>query len=75
MDEQNQSGPPPQHYTWPRYVLGGVILGIVLAFVWMAVLVHRVRGQREDMKWPTSKVASPTTVETNQTATNTAAGH
>lgn len=53
MEEQNQSG-LPQKYIWPRFVLGGVILGIVLAVVWMAVLVHRVREQREYMVWPKS---------------------
>jgi len=55
MDEQNQSG-PPQRYIWPRYVLAGVTLGIVLAVAWMSVLVRRVREQREDM-WQ----AAPTT--------------
>jgi len=57
MDEQNQAE-PPQKYTWPKYVLAGVVLGIVLAIFWMAVLVHRVSEQREDMKWPTN-VAKP----------------
>jgi hypothetical protein len=61
MDEQNQSG-PPQQYIWPRYVLGGVILGVVLAIIWMAVLVHRVRGQREYLVWPTNK-AEPTVLQ------------
>jgi putative heme-binding domain-containing protein len=60
MDEQNQ---PPQRYTWPRYVLAGVVLGIVLAVVWMSVLVRRIREQREDM-WqtvppPTQSVTIP----------------
>jgi len=55
MDEQSQSE-PPQKYTWPKYVLGGVVLGIVLAIVWMAVLVHRIRGQRDEMAWPTNTV-------------------
>lgn len=53
MDEQNQAGPPPQ-YVWPKFVLAGVVLGIVLAVFWMAVLVHRIREQREDMAWPTN---------------------
>jgi hypothetical protein len=66
MDEQNQAD-PPQKYIWPRYVLAGVILGIVLAIIWMAVLVHRIRDQREDMAWP-ANVAKPTALESNQSA-------
>jgi hypothetical protein len=57
MDEQNQSG-TPQKYIWPRFVLAGVVLGIVLAVIWMAVLVHRVREQREFMVWPKSTNAA-----------------
>jgi putative heme-binding domain-containing protein len=55
MDKQNEAE-PPQRYLWPRYVLGGVVLGIVLAIIWMAVLVHRVRGEREYLVWPTNSV-------------------
>src|SRR4051812_22446602 len=53
MDEQNQAE-PPQRYIWPRFVLAGGGLGIVLAIVWMAVLVRRVREQRDSMSWPTN---------------------
>jgi hypothetical protein len=75
MDEQNQAG-APQRYIWPRYVLAGVVLGIALAIIWMAVLVHRVREQREDLIWPTNTVKpifqSPTQSVTNPPAsTNT----
>jgi len=74
MDEQNQAG-APQKYTWPKYVLAGVVLGIVLAIIWMAALVHRIRGQREDLVWPTnaakpaaSAPASNSVPSTNSTA-------
>jgi len=58
MEEQNQSA-PPQKYTWPKYVLAGVVLGVVLAIFWMAVLVRRISEQREDMKWPTNTNTVP----------------
>jgi len=77
MDEQNQSG-TPQKYLWPRFVLSGVILGIVLAIIWMAVLVHRVREQREFMVWPkpTNAMSQPTQSTTNSPLlTNEAVGH
>ena len=63
MDEQSQSE-PPRKYTWPKYVLGGVVLGIVLAIVWMAVLVHRIRGQRDEMAWPTNAAKTQATDST-----------
>ena len=63
MDEQSQSE-PPRKYTWPKYVLGGVVLGIVLAIVWMAVLVNRIRGQRDEMAWPTNAAKTQATEST-----------
>ena len=71
MDEQNQSG-TPQKYLWPRFVLSGVILGIVLAIIWMAVLVHRISEQREDMTWPTN-VTTATSMTSTQSVTNVTA--
>ncbi|HWC59240.1 MAG TPA: c-type cytochrome [Verrucomicrobiae bacterium] len=57
--EQNEPE-PPQRYVWPRYVLGGVVLGIVLAVFWMAVLVRRIREQRDTTAWPVATPLSPT---------------
>jgi len=78
MDEQNQAE-PPQKYTWPKYVLAGVVLGIVLAIFWMAVLVHRIREQREDMTWPKNPAQStsqPAEAATNSPlSTNAAPAH
>ena len=75
MDEPNQSE-PPQKYTWPKYVLAGVVLGVVLAIFWMAVLVRRISEQREDMKWPTNtnavSAASTLSATNSPTTTNAA---
>jgi len=77
MDDQNQPG-APQKYTWPKYVLAGVVLGIVLAIFWMAVLVHRISEQREDIRWPTN-LSKPTPLNsasmTNVPAASNAAPH
>jgi hypothetical protein len=67
MEEPNQSE-PPQKYTWPKYVLAGVVLGVVLAIFWMAVLVRRISEQREDMKWPTN--ANAVSAASTLSATN-----
>ena len=36
-----------QRYTWPWFVLAGVVLGIVLAIIWMSHEVERTRRNRE----------------------------
>lgn len=51
MDEKNEASQPPS-YTWPWFVLGLVLLGFVLAIIWMTVLVRRTREQREYNAWP-----------------------
>lgn len=50
MDEKDETGSPPR-YRWPWFVLGMVVLGFVLAVVWMSVLVRRVHEERGDF-WP-----------------------
>lgn len=50
MDEKDEKGPLPR-YRWPWFVLGMVVLGFLLAVIWMSVLVHRVRQERGDF-WP-----------------------
>jgi hypothetical protein len=50
MDEKDEKGPLPR-YRWPWFVLGMVVLGFVLAVVWMSVLVHRIHEERGDF-WP-----------------------
>ncbi|HWD94156.1 MAG TPA: TMEM128 family protein [Verrucomicrobiae bacterium] len=51
MENKNESDPPPR-YTWPWFVLGFVVLGFVLAILWMTALVRRTRQQREYEAWP-----------------------
>jgi putative heme-binding domain-containing protein len=51
MDEKNDSPQPPR-YTWPKYVLGLVILGFTLAIFWMSVLVIQTRERRDTVQWP-----------------------
>jgi len=60
MDEKNEVEPPP-HYRWPRILLGMVILGLVLAVIWMSVLVHRIRQQRQYNMWGTPVQSVPKT--------------
>ena len=38
---------PRQRYTWPWFVLAGVLLGIVLAIIWMSHEVERTRRNRD----------------------------
>ena len=35
------------HYRWPKYVLAGVVLGIVLAVVWVWLAARKVEQQRD----------------------------
>jgi hypothetical protein len=58
MDEKNQVE-RPQRYVWPWFVLGAFVLAIVLAILWMSVLVHRVREQREYNLYPAPKQPAP----------------
>jgi hypothetical protein len=66
MDEKNEVEPRPQ-YRWPRILLGAVILGLVLAVMWMSVLVHRIREQRQYNMWGTPVRSVPQTNSTTKT--------
>jgi hypothetical protein len=57
MDNPDQPGQRPR-YRWPWFVLGGVVLFIVLAVLWMTVLVRRVHEERENA-WPPASQTSP----------------
>jgi hypothetical protein len=74
MDEKNEAEPPPR-YTWPWFVLGMVLLGFVLAGIWMSVLVHRIRAQRDYNMWsaPDKSIQQTnfTPAKTNSAATST----
>ena len=68
MDEKNEAGQRPR-YTWPWFVLGMVVLGFVLAIIWMSVLVRRTREQRDFNEWPApTQPASPTNSAPNTNA-------
>ncbi len=43
MDDDNQN---PRHYKWPWFVLAAVLLGIVLAVVWVSFAVKKVEQER-----------------------------
>jgi hypothetical protein len=48
-DAVNDGCPPPdprRSYRWPWYLLGAVILGLVLAILWLWPVVQRIRQQR-----------------------------
>jgi hypothetical protein len=38
---------PKRTYQWPWFVLAGVLLGVVLAIVWMSFAVHREKQERD----------------------------
>ncbi|HEY4417308.1 MAG TPA: hypothetical protein VGO57_16575 [Verrucomicrobiae bacterium] len=39
--------PPQPHYRWPWFALAFVVLGIVLAIVWMSYAVRREKAERD----------------------------
>jgi hypothetical protein len=39
--------PPKRNYKWPWFVLAAVLLGIILAIVWMSFAVHREKQERD----------------------------
>jgi len=44
MNESNQN---PRPYKWPWFVLAAVVLGVVLAIVWMSFAVKREKEERD----------------------------
>jgi hypothetical protein len=38
---------PKQNYKWPWFVLAAVVLGIVLAVLWMSFAVNREKQERD----------------------------
>jgi hypothetical protein len=58
MEEKNETE-QPRRYTWPKFVLGAVVLWIVLVIIWMSVLVRRTREQRDYTPWPKSAPVFP----------------
>lgn len=46
-----------RRHLWPWFALAAVILGIVLAFLWMSVAVRKVRDSRAMWNSPALNVA------------------
>ena len=45
--DKQQNSAAQRRYTWPWFVLAAVLLGIVLAIVWMSYEVERTKRIRE----------------------------
>ena len=43
----NGSNENPRHYKWPWMVAGAVLLGIILAVIWVSVAVKKVERERD----------------------------
>jgi quinoprotein glucose dehydrogenase len=73
MDEPTGNAGRPR-YRWPYFVLAGLVLGVVLAVLWMSVLVRRLREQRDPDAYPAPNRTEPatgtSTNRTNVSATN-----
>lgn len=68
--EKHVPEPEKRRYIWPRYLLAMVILGIVIAVIWMSVAAHNVRESR-DPNYVAPGPAFPTdTTDTNLQSTN-----
>jgi len=45
---------PQKNYRWPWFVLAAVLLGIVLAVVWVGLAVKKVEQQRDFTPLPST---------------------
>jgi hypothetical protein len=45
--DENDTGQAKRAYTWPWWVLGALLLGILLAIVWMSHEIARARMIRD----------------------------
>jgi hypothetical protein len=69
MDEKNEAS-QPRRYTWPRYVLGAVVVWVLLILIWMTALIRRTRDQRDFTQWPATATNSAV-VNTNTAPSKT----
>lgn len=61
--------PPPTRRIWPWFVIAGVLLAAVLAFIWVSAEVRRVKSfERFDFR-PPAKAPSTDTLPTNSPPT------
>ena len=74
MEDKNETE-QPRRYAWPKFVWGGVVLWIVLAIIWMSVLVHRTREQRDYTPWPKTAPVIPSATNSEPIHTNSLNSH
>ena len=53
----NEPDEIPRRYVWPWFVWSGVVLGIVLAVVWMSFAVKKMERERDFSAPPSSAPA------------------
>jgi len=46
-EQMNESKENPRHYRWPWLVAGAVVVGLVLAVVWVGFAAKKVERERE----------------------------
>jgi hypothetical protein len=46
-EQMNESKENPRHYRWPWLAAAAVVVGLVLAVVWVGFLVKKVERERE----------------------------
>jgi hypothetical protein len=52
--------PPKPRYLWPWFLLAGVLLGIVLAVLWLTAEVRRLKERRQYDFVPQGKISLKT---------------
>jgi len=50
MEDKSPDSVPPR-YRWPWFVLAALVLGVLLALMWMTVEVRRIRRQQSSNPW------------------------
>jgi len=50
---------PKPGYLWPWFLLAGVLLGVLLAVIWITAEVRRLKEQRQYDVVPSAKTNSP----------------
>jgi hypothetical protein len=64
-EETKGTPAPTPRYTWPWFVLAGLILAILLAVMWMSIEVRRMR-QIRDLNAPSQPAPSSNSAPTQR---------